>query len=182
MSDSFRSIPVLFDPRPVAPPVESDEQSQRCVHQREMGLPYDPQCFDCEAEELCRQLDASEPQDEPWADLLDRFACSAKLGMEEAGACLVTDREFVRFVAMLDSPPPGLSRFIARYYDALDYRTAADCALRTVQRKLAEVHGASVIKYGPGWSWGSPANPCDDGVCPTCQLADRQDVERELRG
>ena len=172
MSDSFRPLPDVHDPRPIAPSVESDEQSQRCRHQRDHGMPYDPQCFACEAEELCRELDSSDPREESWFDYLDRFECAAHLGTEEAAACLVTDREFVRFVALLDSPPAGLSSFVARYYDALDYRRAADQALRRVQRQLVALHGASVVKYGPGWQWGqmpaSSDDPCADGKCPTC--------------
>jgi hypothetical protein len=80
----------VVDPRPQSPPVESDEQSQRCAHQRRDDRPFDPVCFDCDLDAVCARLDAEQPTngDDGWRGIADALELSLGLDPEDVLHCL----------------------------------------------------------------------------------------------
>lgn len=161
-----------------------DELDPRCRHAREADESgYRGECQECRAEAECARLDAEHPREgEKWADLLEWFRDGVGYDLESAVDCLMTDREMIAFVGgfALDLywPATWLRPFIARYYDALDYRRAADQALRSTRAQLDAIRQElAEVKYGPDWH-GS-MEPCREAECPTCSAADADDAERE---
>jgi len=161
---------------------EPDEQDPRCRHAREADESgFRGECNECRAEAECRRLDAEHPRDgESWADRLEWFRDAVGYDLESALDCLMTDREMVAFVAELPPPAYYVRPFVARYYDALDYRRAADQALRRTRAQLDEIRQTlGSVKYGPDWH-GS-MEPCREAECATCGDADADDAAREVK-
>lgn len=131
-----------------------DEHDPRCRHAREADESgFRGECHECRAEAECSRLDAEHPRDgESWSDILEWFRCAVGYDAESALECLLTDRAMVAFIAELPPTAYHVLPFVARYYDALDYRRAADQALRSTRAQLDAIRQELAgVRYGPDW-------------------------------